>query len=122
MLAKRIKANQDSAIRKHWLMMEKHSSTWYGQSANKESDKRGSRALISVDGLWASEDDAPTTKLAEMVQIARTYFQDLHTPEPTSVEWATSQRALLGEVTTHYGPLPPLPESQPAPSPLMVPY
>ena len=80
---------------------------WYQQSANKEADERGSRASISVDGLHLDDSTPPTTDLSQMVEIAHSYFVDLHTPEPNPPECLEAKAALLEEVTQAYSGLPP---------------
>lgn len=85
----------------------RHTSAWFRQSANKEADKRGSRASISVDGLRLSESSPPTTNLSEMVEIARSYFVDLHTPESNPPSRLAPKKQLLGSITEEYGAKPP---------------
>lgn len=84
-----------------------HTSEWYNLSSNKEADKRGSCASISVDGLRLSTRHRATPILGEMVQIARKYFFDLHTPEPPSLACSLAQDSLLDEVSAAYSILPP---------------
>lgn len=100
-------ARQATAKQRYEYHEQNHTSTWYNQSANKEADEHGSRASISVDGLRLSERHKATLVLGEMVQIARKYFYDLHTPEPPSTARATAQDKLLQEVKKAYGPIPP---------------
>ena len=89
----------ESSTKDKWERMTRtHSSEWFKQSSNKELDERGSRASVSVEGLRRPEDDIARTDLAGMTDIAREYFFDLHTPEPTDQERSTAQLALLEEV------------------------
>ena len=95
-----------------------HTRAWYRQSANKEANERGSRASISMDGLCLDDTVPPTTDLSQMVKIARSYFVDLHTPEPNPPERLAVKAALLAEVAQAYANLPP-PDS-PAQGPFTV--
>ena len=79
-----------------------HTSAWYNLSSNKEADERGSHASISVAGLRLSPNHKATPVLGEMVQVARSYFYDLHTPEPPSARCLLAQSALLDEVFGTY--------------------
>ena len=88
-------------------MTLKHTSAWYRQSANKEADERGSRASISVDCLHLSEDSPPSTDLSEMVEIARSYFVDLHTPENNPPARIVAKKLLLEDISLEYGIKPP---------------
>ena len=105
-ILRRMLARQRAARRKLDHMTTHHTSDWYNLSSNKEADERGSRASISVDGLRLSERHRATPVLGEMVQIARKYFYDLHTPEPPSVSRSLAQDALLEEVSAAYSRLP----------------
>ena len=87
-------------------MEAKHTSEWFNQSSNKEADERGSRASISVEGLRLSDRHTATPVLGEMVQIARKYFYNLHTPEPASLARALAQSRLLDEVSATYSESP----------------
>ena len=107
LLAQRIESHRKATIRKHQDMTQQHTQAWYQQSANKEADKRGSRASISVDGLRLDDSTPPTTKLVQMVKIAHSYFVDLHTPEPNPPEQSDTKAALLEEVIQAYSGLPP---------------
>jgi len=60
-----------------------------------------------VDGLQLLESDDPTLVLLQMVQFARQYFVDLHTPEPNPPERVASKDILLAEISAAYGPKPP---------------
>ena len=83
-------------------MTTRHTSEWYNLSSNKEADKHGSHASISMNGLHSSPDHTATPVLAKMVQIACSFFQNLHTLEPFSVAHATAQASLLDEVSATY--------------------
>jgi len=96
-----------AATRKHRDITLRHTRAWYQQSANKEANERGSRASISVDGLCLDDSAPPTTELSQMVEIARSYFVDLHTPEPNPPERLAAKAALLEEVAQAYSDLPP---------------
>ena len=86
-----------------------HTSDWFNMSSNKELDERGSRASVSVHGLRLSTDHPASSKLGEMVQITRSYFQSLHTPEPSPLDRVSAQERLLHEVSSAYRSLPPPP-------------
>ena len=89
----------DLSTKAKWEKMTRtHSSEWFKQSSNKELDERGSRASVSVEGLRRPADNIASTGLAEMTDIAKDYFIDLHTPEQTSPERLAAQQALLEEV------------------------
>jgi len=107
LLAQRIESCRKAAIRKHRDITLRHTRAWYQQLANKEADERGSRASISVDGLRLDDSTPPTTKLSQMVEITRSYFVDLHTPEPNPLEPLAVKAALLEEVAQAYSGLPP---------------
>ena len=66
-------------------------------------------------GLQPSPNLPATPVLAEMVHIARSFFQSLHTPEPFTEAQATAQATLLDEVRDEYShiPAPPNIESGP---------
>ena len=87
-------------------MTTRHTSEWYNLSSNKEANKRGSHASISMVGLRPSPDLPATPVLAEMVHIARSFFQSLHTPEPFSVARAAAQATLLDEIQDEYSHIP----------------
>ena len=106
-LLRRMLARQSSAKRRLDYITSHHTSEWYNLSSNKEVDERGSRASISVDGLRLSERHRATPILGEMVQIARRYFFNLHTPEPYSPARSLAQSRLLDEVSAAYSHLPP---------------
>ena len=57
-------------------------------------------------GLRPSPDLPATPVLAEMVHIARSFFQSLHTPEPFTVAHAAAQATLLDEVQDEYSHVP----------------
>ena len=92
--------------RKKKCMADKRTSEWFKQSSNKEMDERGSRASVSVEGLKAPGDAFATTDLRGMTSIARSYFYDLHTPEPLLPDRIAGQTVLLSEVERCYGLLP----------------
>ena len=114
-LTSRIKSRHAAALKKAHLMTTKHTSEWYNLSSNKEADKQGSRASISMVGLRPSPNLPATPVLAEMVHIARSFFQSLHTPEPFTEARATAQATLLDKVHDEYShiPTPPNVESGP---------
>jgi len=98
-LLKERASNLESSTKAKWEKMTRtHSSEWFKQSSNKELDERGSRASVSVEGLWRPADDTAQTSLAGMTEIARDYFFDLHTPERTDRERLEAQQVLLEEV------------------------
>ena len=107
LLAQRIESRRKAATCKHWDITLRHTRAWYQQSANKEADERGSRASISVDGLRLDDTTPLTTELNQMVEITRSYFVDLHTPEPNPPERLAAKAALLEEVAQAYSSLPP---------------
>jgi len=89
----------DSSTKAKWEKMTRtHSSEWFKQSSNKELDERGSRASVSVEGLRRPTDDIAQTSLAGMTSVAKEYFFDLHTPEPTDPDRLRAQLTLLEEV------------------------
>jgi Reverse transcriptase (RNA-dependent DNA polymerase) len=90
-----------------------HSSKWFKQSSNKEADERGSRASVSVLGLRKPEDPTASKKLADMVKIARLYYNDLHTPLDYSQSRKLNKKELLEEVKRTYNLLPPPPHPPP---------
>jgi len=92
--------------RKRKRMADKRTSEWFKQSSNKEMDERGSRASVSVEGLRAPGDALAATDLRSMTSIARSYFYDLHTPEPLPPDRLAEQTALLAELERCYGQLP----------------
>lgn len=106
-LLRRMLACQSSAKRRLDYITSHHTSEWYNLSSNKEADERGSCASISVDGLHLSERHRATPILGEMVQIARRYFFDLHTPEPPSLTRSLAQSRLLDKVSAAYSHLAP---------------
>ena len=95
-------ARRKAAKQKFEYMETHHTSTWYNLSSNKEADEHGSRASISMAGLRLSPNHKATPVLGEMVQVARSYFYDLHTPEPQSAHRLLAQSALLDEVFDAY--------------------
>ena len=97
-LTSRIKSHRATALKKAHLMTTRHTSEWYNLSSNQEADERGSRASISMVGLRPSPNLPAAPVLAEMVHIARSFFQSLHTPEPFTEARATAQATLLDEV------------------------
>ena len=105
-LTSRIKSRRAAALKKAHLMTTKHTSEWYNLSSNKEADEQGSRASISMVGLWPSPNLPATPVLAEMVHIARSFFQSLHTPEPFPEARASAQATLLDEVQDEYSRVP----------------
>ena len=106
-LLHRMLARQHAARHKLEYITSCHTSEWYNLSSNKEADERGSCASISVDGLRLSAHHCATPVLGEMVQIARKYFFNLHTPEPPSLARSLAQSSLLAEVSDAYLCLPP---------------
>lgn len=133
-------ARRRAAKKKFEYMESHHTSAWFHLSSNKEADKRGSRASVSVAGLRPSPLHRATPVLGEMVQIARSYFFQLHTPEPQSAPCLLAQSSLLDEVFSAHSDIPtpdgilsgpftleeaaPLTESMPntAPGPDGLPY
>ena len=107
LLDTRVSLRRAATLRKYNAMVDSHSSAWFKLSSNKESDERGSRASVSVDGLRRSPRDVATTSLSAMLPIAHSYFRDLHTPIAHCPSRAALQAALLDEVRLAYGPLPP---------------
>ena len=104
---RRLESRAAAVKRKMSYMETNHTSEWYHLSANKEADERGSHASVSVSGLRASPALLASTNLGEMVQIARSYFFHLHTPEPPSTLRAAAQSALISEVYSSYRDIPP---------------
>ena len=101
-ILRRMLARRKAAKQKFEFMETHHTSAWYNLSSNKEADERGSHASISVSGLRLSPNHKATPVLGEMVQVARSYFYDLHTPEPSSSRRLLAQSALLNEVFESY--------------------
>ena len=100
--------NRVAAVKRKMAYMEAHhTSEWYHLSANKEADERGSRTSVSVSGLRESPTRPASAVLGEMVQIARSYFFRLHTPEPPSTLRASAQSTLISEVYSSYYDIPP---------------
>jgi len=99
-----------AVLKKYCNMARTHSSAWFKLSSNKEADKRGSHASISVEGLRRSAADPASTCLRDMVVIACEYYHALHTPLPDSADRLSSQDVLVREVADCYGgvPAPPL--------------
>ena len=87
-------------------MAATHSSAWFKLSSNKEADKRGSCASISVEGLRRSTDDPASTRLCDMVVIAHDFYHSLHTPVPDSATRCATQDALINEIAHDYRDLP----------------
>ena len=87
-------------------MAEKRSAAWFHLSSNKEADKRGSRASVSIEGLHRPNDALASMTLSRMLPIVRDFFVDLHCPEPPSQDHTRLQDALLMEVSTSYGSIP----------------
>jgi len=88
----------DTAAKAKWEKMTRmHSLEWFKQSTNKELDERGSRASVSVEGLRHPNEVLAHTGLVEMASVAKDYFFDLHTPEPSPPERVDAQCALLQE-------------------------
>ena len=87
-------------------MTTRHTLEWYNLSSNKEANERGSCASISMVGLRPSPNLPATPVLAEMVHIARSFFQSLHTPEPFTEAQAAAQATLLDEVHHKYSHIP----------------
>ena len=101
----RAKCRCKAILQKYRKMAATHSSKWFKLSSNKEADERGSRASISVEGLRQSPDDPASTRLRDMVVIARDFYHTLHTPIPASNVRLNAQTALIDEVSCDYGPL-----------------
>jgi len=110
LLKKRVNKLEASTKAKWEKMTRTHSSEWFKQSSNKELDERGSRALVSVEGLRRPHDLLARTDLAGMTEVAREYFYDLHTPERAADERGAAQQELLEEVRLEG-------ESRPCPKP-----
>jgi len=106
-----------AVLKKFRDMARTHSSAWFKLSSNKEADERGSHASISVEGLRRSTADPASTRLRDMVVIARDYYHTLHTPLPDSADRLSSQDALVREVAGCYGgvPAPPLADQSSGP-------
>ena len=102
MLSARIKARRTAILKKMKRIESAHSSEWFNLTSNKEVDERGSRASISVDGLRLPGCATASTNLREMADIARTYFVDLHTPEPMSDLRDIAQASLIRDVANKY--------------------
>ena len=107
LLSARIKARRSAILKKMKRIESAHSSEWFNLTANKEVDERGSRASISVDGLRLPGCDAASSNLKEMADIARSYFVELHTPEPPSALRNIAQASLLRDVGNSYANIPP---------------
>ena len=105
-LTSQIKSHHAAALKKVHQMTTRHTSEWYNLSSNKEADEWGSCASISMVGLQPSPDLPATPVLAEMVHIARSFFQSLHTPEPFTTARAAAQATLLDKVQDEYSLIP----------------
>ena len=105
-VASMLKLRADKArltvLKKYRSMAASHSSEWFNLSSNKEADERGSRASISVEGLRRSCNDTASTSLRDMTHIARDFYFELHTPEPTSSARSASQLSLLRDIREEY--------------------
>ena len=106
LLTARIKARRSAILKKMRRIESAHSSEWFNLTSNKEVDERGSRASISVDGLRLPGNDAASSNLKEMANIARSYFVELHTPEPSSGLRDVAQTSLLRDVADSYADIP----------------
>ena len=107
MLSARIKARRSAILKKMKRIESSHSSEWFNLTTNKEVDERGSRASISVDGLRLPGSNTASSNLKEMANIARSFFVELHTPEPPSVLRDIAQASLLHDVGNSYADIPP---------------
>jgi hypothetical protein len=96
-----------AVLAKFWKMETEHSSEWFKLSSNKEADERGSRASVSVQGLRLPNTPTASKELADMVEIARHYYHDLHTPIKADVGWDIAQSELMDEIEANYRDLPP---------------
>ena len=105
-LSDRTERLRQATLRKYRLMAATHSSAWFKLSSNKEADKCGSRASISVEGLRRSTNDPASTRLRDMVVIAHDFYHSLHTPVPDSATCCATQDILIDEVTHAYHDLP----------------
>ena len=106
LLSARIKARRSAILKKMKRIESAHSSEWFNLTSNKEVDERGSRASISVDGLRLPGSDTASTNLKEMADIARSYFVELHTLEPSSGLRSDAQISLLRDVSDSYASIP----------------
>ena len=106
LLSARIKSRRSAILKKMKRIESAHSSEWFNLTANKEVDERGSRASISVDGLRLPGCDTASTNLKDMADIARSYFVELHTPEPSSDLRNVAQASLLRDVNDSYASIP----------------
>ena len=97
---------REATKKKYTQMAAERSSEWYHLSNNKETDERGSRASISVEGLRATANDNTSKDLKNMLRIARSYFEDLHTPAPVTRLRTEIQEKLLQEVEQTYVSIP----------------
>ena len=102
MLSARIKARRSAILRKMKRIESAHSSEWFNLTSNKEVDERSSRASISVDGLRLPGCASTSTNLKEMADIARSYFVELHSPEPSSDSRSDAQASLIRDVSDSY--------------------
>src|SRR5258706_15770076 len=91
----RMAAKRASQLKKFKDMERLHTSEWFNLSSNKEADKRGSRASVSVEGLCRSINTPATTNLKRMLHIAQEHFRILHTPQAMSTARSVSQYTLL---------------------------
>jgi len=105
-LDSRVEAMNKAALKKFRDMESMHSVAWFHLLSNKEQDKRGSRALVSVEGLRRPLDPQASLSLEKMLPIAQEFFNDLHTPEPPSARRDMLQSCMLAEVRCLYGNLP----------------
>ena len=102
----RLVAMRKAQLRKFREMERLHTSEWYQLSSNKEKDKRGSRASISVEGLRRPTSMTATTDLRHMLHIAHDHFRDLHKIQEPSEERKCLQNELLDKIVVEYGQKP----------------
>jgi len=106
LLDTRVAAKREATLKQFRAAESGHTTAWYRMSSNKETDKRGSQASMSVEGLcWSPEDPAEVT-LAGMLPVAREYFLGLHTLEPPMTRCALAQQVLLRKVAAMYSGMP----------------
>ena len=98
LLDKRLQARREATVRRMKEMERKRTSEWFSLANTREADERGSRASVSMSGLRKNPNCQPETSLAKMTDIARSYFQGLHTPMEVTPGQRAAQATLLSEL------------------------
>jgi len=105
-LDRRMAAKRTAMLKRYRDAEARHTAAWFRMSSNKEANKRGSRALVLVEGLHCSTDGLAGLTLSRMLLVARDFFLVMHMPEPVTEYQTTLQCELLEEVAAKYGAIP----------------